>query len=107
MQKDIQSFESIVGLHIKDETLYSEYRNAMKGLLEQYEGGFRYDFKIAETLKSETENPINRVFLIYFKNQERKLSFFADPEYQKIREKYFVPSVASTTQIATYERYMD
>ncbi|WP_265396800.1 hypothetical protein [Leptospira levettii] len=37
MQKEIQSFESIVGLHIKDETLYSEYRNAMKGLLEQYE----------------------------------------------------------------------
>lgn len=106
-QKEVISFETIVGLQIKDESLYAEYRNAMKGLLEQYEGGFRYDFKIAETLKSETENPINRVFLIYFKTKEKKLSFFADPEYQKIRETYFVPSVASTTQIAAYERFVD
>ncbi|XDD46794.1 DUF1330 domain-containing protein [Leptospira sp. WS39.C2] len=106
MQKELLSFETIVGLEIKDEGLYTEYRNAMKGLLEQYEGGFRYDFKIAETLKSESEHPINRVFLIYFKTKERKLSFFADPEYKKIREKYFLPSVESTTQIAEYERYV-
>ncbi|MCW7505425.1 DUF1330 domain-containing protein [Leptospira paudalimensis] len=107
MQKEILSFETIVGLQVKDESVYAEYRNAMKGLLEQYEGGFRYDFKIAETLKTETENPINRVFLIYFKTKEKKLSFFADPEYKKIREKYFIPSVECTTQIAEYDRYIN
>nr|WP_244934836.1 DUF1330 domain-containing protein [Leptospira jelokensis] len=107
MEKENSSFETIVGLQVIDESLYAEYRNAMKDILEQYEGGFRYDFKIQETLKSETKNPINRVFLIYFKNKERKQSFFADPEYKKIREKYFVPSVESTTQIAEYERFLN
>lgn len=100
-------WETIVGLQVKDDELYTQYRAEMKELLEKYEGGFRYDFKIGETLKSETKNPINRVFLIYFKNKERKLSFFADPDYKKVREKYFVPSVESTTQIAEYERFFE
>ncbi|MCW7491838.1 DUF1330 domain-containing protein [Leptospira sp. 2 VSF19] len=107
MEKELLSLETIVGLQVKDDDLYTKYRTEMKSLLETYEGGFRYDFKIQETLKSETKNPINRVFLIYFKNKERKLSFFSDPEYKKIREKYFVPSVESTTQIAEYERFSD
>nr|WP_246843697.1 DUF1330 domain-containing protein [Leptospira biflexa] len=107
MEKEILSLETIVGLQVKDEVLYAEYRKAMKPILEQYEGGFRYDFKIQEMLKSETKEPINRVFLIYFKNKESKLNFFADPEYKKVREKYFVPSVESTTQIAEYERFVD
>ncbi|MCT8333868.1 DUF1330 domain-containing protein [Leptospira sp. 85282-16] len=107
MEKEPFSLETIVGLQVKDDELYSKYRSEMKYLLEKYEGGFRYDFKIQETLKSETDNSINRVFLIYFKNKEIKLSFFADPEYKKIRETYFVPSVESTTQIAEYERFFD
>lgn len=107
MEKKLLSFETIVGLHVKNEELYAKYRTEMKSLLEKYEGGFRYDFKIQETLKSETENSINRVFLIYFKNKEKKLSFFSDPEYKNIRETYFVPSVGSTTQIAEYERFFD
>ncbi|TGL12169.1 DUF1330 domain-containing protein [Leptospira meyeri] len=100
-------WETIVGLQVNDDELYTEYRKEMKELLEKYEGGFRYDFKIEKTLKSETENPINRVFLIYFKNKERKHSFFADPDYKKVREKYFIPSVKSTTQIAEYERFFE
>ncbi|MCW7469459.1 DUF1330 domain-containing protein [Leptospira kanakyensis] len=105
MENQLLSLETIIGIQVKDDELYTKYRTEMKYLLDKYEGGFRYDFKIQETLKSETESSINRLFLIYFKNKERKLSFFADPEYKKIREKYFVPSVESTTQIAEYERY--
>ncbi|TGL86318.1 DUF1330 domain-containing protein [Leptospira congkakensis] len=105
MEKNLLSYETIVGLKVKDDQLYSEYRKAMGSILEKYEGGFRYDFRIEETLKSETENPINRVFLIFFKNKERKDRFFADPDYLKVREKYFVPSVEVTTIIAEYERY--
>ncbi|TGK82166.1 DUF1330 domain-containing protein [Leptospira noumeaensis] len=105
MEKQLLSLETIIGIQVKDDELYAKYRAEMKYLLDKYEGGFRYDFKIQETLRSETENSINRLFLIYFKNKENKLSFFADPEYKNIREKYFVPSVESTTQIAEYERY--
>ncbi|WP_109020577.1 DUF1330 domain-containing protein [Leptospira kobayashii] len=104
-EKTLLSYETVVGLKIKDEDLYTKYRESMTPLLKNYEGGFRYDFKIQETLISENTNFINRVFLIFFKNKELKNSFFSDPNYLKIRETYFSPSVESTTIIAEYERY--
>jgi uncharacterized protein (DUF1330 family) len=103
--KTLLAYETIVGLNIKNEALYASYRESMTPLLKNYEGGFRYDFKILETLISEDTNLINRVFLIFFKNKESKDSFFSDPNYLKIRETYFSPSVESTTIIAEYERY--
>lgn len=97
-------FERVVGLQIKDDDVYSQYRAAMTPLLKEYGGGFRYDFKVAETLKNEEGRPINRVFLIYFADEAAGEAFFSNPEYKKIREAYFVKSVEATTLISRYLR---
>jgi len=98
------SYEMIVGLQIKNDELYKQYRNAMKPLLEVYNGGFRYDFKISETLKNEEGRPINRVFAIFFKDKESMGSFFSEPKYIEIKAKFFEPSVEATTIISEYNR---
>jgi uncharacterized protein (DUF1330 family) len=98
------SYEMIVGLQIKDDIAYSEYREAMAPLLESHGGGFRYDFKVSETLKNEEERPINRVFAIFFKDNDNMNSFFSNLEYLSIKSKFFDQSVEATTIISEYER---
>lgn len=98
------AFEMMVGLTVINDDVYSAYREAMKPVLLQYGGGFRFDFKISEVLKSESDHPINRVFAIYFENEDKMNSFFGNPEYKKIKEKYFEKSVAGTTIISQYTR---
>lgn len=97
-------YEMLVGLQVSDDSTYTQYREAMAPILETYGGGFRYDFKISEVLKKETSNPINRVFTIFFADEKSKNSFFADPEYLKMKERFFIKSVESTTIIAEYSR---
>lgn len=97
-------YETLVGLDVRDDVMYDAYRAAMKPILDRFGGGFRYDFRVGEVLRSETENPINRVFAIYFPDKVSKAAFFADPEYQQVRATYFAPSVAAVTTIAEYER---
>ena len=97
------AFEMLVGLKIKNAEVYQQYREAMYPLLQKCQGGFRYDFWIKETLRSETTNLIDRVFTIYFKDKEAKESFFSDPEYLEIKKKFFETSVETTTIISQYE----
>ncbi len=97
-------FEMLVGLTLTNESVYQQYREAMAPILVRYGGGFRYDFKVAKTLKTENDDEINRVFVIYFKNRVSKDAFFADPEYLVAKEKYFLSSVKTTSIIAEYER---
>jgi uncharacterized protein (DUF1330 family) len=96
--------EMLVGLHVVDEEVYQSYREEMTPILESFGGGFSYDFKIAEVLKSKTKAPINRVFTISFPDQDSRDSFFSNDEYLKIRQRHFEKSVTDTTIIATYER---
>lgn len=98
------SYEMMVGLQIKDDAVYSQYREAMRPLLEKAGGGFRYDFKVSEVLKNEEGRPINRVFAIYFGNKKLSEEFFSHPEYLKIKAQYFESSVEATTIISDYER---
>ncbi len=98
------SYERVVGLQVKNDDRYDQYRAAMRPLLEKVGGGFRYDFKVSEVLKNEEGRPINRVFMIYFENKEKSDQFFSDPEYIKIRQEYFESSVEATTIISEYER---
>lgn len=98
------SYERLVALQVKNPEMYKEYRAAMAPLLESYGGGFRYDFWIKETLKSESPSPINRVFAIYARDKEAMDAFFANEEYKKIKAKYFVDSVEAVTEIAAYSR---
>jgi len=96
--------ERLVGLYVNDDNLYQKYREGMLPILKSYGGDFGYDFKIFEVLKSEVKEPINRVFTIYFENEDSMSNFFNDEEYLKIRNKYYEPSVSSTTLISKYER---
>ena len=98
------SYELIVGLQIKSDDEYTNYREAMGPILNSYEGGFRYDFKVSETLKNEEGRPINRVFVIYFGNKNKMDDFFNNPEYLKVKSQFFDASVESTTIISEYER---
>jgi len=98
------SYELIVGLKIKNDVEYTNYREAMGPILVSYEGGFRYDFKVSETLKNEEGRPINRVFAIYFGNKNKMDEFFKNPEYLKAKSQFFDASVESTTIISQYER---
>ena len=63
---------------------------------------FTYDFKIGEVLKSEGNHRINRIFIIYFPTEQQKDNFFSDPDYLKVKEDYFKPSVSETTILASY-----
>jgi len=94
----------LVGLNVIDDEEYHLYRDEMVSILLSYGGGFDYDFKISEVLKSKTEAPINRVFTIYFSNEGSMNSFFSNDEYLKIKERHFEKSVTDTTIIATYGR---
>ncbi len=98
------AYETVVGLKVNNDEIYDQYRLSISPLLKKYEGGFRYDFKIKQTLIAENSNEINRLFLIYFKNKQLMNAFFSDSEYLKIKEKFFTNSVTSTTIISEYQR---
>ena len=94
----------LVGLKVIDDEAYQLYRDEMTPILLSYGGGIDYDFKIFEVLKSKTEAPINRLFTIYFSNEDSMNLFFSNDEYLKIKERLFEKSVTDTTIIATYGR---
>ena len=96
--------EMLVGLNITNDDDYTKYREGMTPILESIGGGFNYDFKIAEVLKSNSENKINRVFTIYFPSEEIMNEFFSDEKYLKIKEEFYKNSVDATTIISTYEK---
>ena len=98
------AYEMMVGLQVKDDKAYSDYREAMRPLLEEAGGGFRYDFKVSEVLKSEEERPINRVFAIYFADKSKCDWFFSNPDYLTVKKKFFESSGEATTIISQYER---
>lgn len=98
------SYEMMVGLQIKDDEVYRQYREAMYPILETYGGGFRYDFKVSETLRNEEGRPINRVFAIFFKDKVSMDNFFQNPDYIAAKTKFFEKSVEATTIISEYQR---
>ncbi|MBL8897248.1 MAG: DUF1330 domain-containing protein [Planctomycetes bacterium] len=96
--------EMMVGLTVTDDQAYQQYREAMAPLLAAHGGGFRYDFRVSEVLKSASDHPINRVFAIYFESASRMQEFFAHPEYRAIKTRFFERAVAGTTIFGAYER---
>ena len=98
------AIEMLVGLNVVDEEAYESYRKAIGPILALHSGGFGYDFKVAETLESEANVAINRVFTIYFPTEDLREAFFANSDYIGIKERFFDRGVADTTIIATYEK---
>jgi len=97
------SRELLVGLNVTDTEQYRRYREAITPLLKKHHGGFRYDFWVQETLKSETANTINRVFVIYFKNKSCQDRFFNDTDYLQIKKNYYQGAVSATTILSAYD----
>jgi uncharacterized protein (DUF1330 family) len=95
-------YDTLVGLHVTDEAGYQRYRAGMMPLLEAHGGRFRYDFRVSEVLRSETPEPINRVFVISFPSADVMRRFFADPQYLAIRKQHFEPAVSDVTRIASF-----
>ncbi|KZN62972.1 DUF1330 domain-containing protein [Pseudoalteromonas luteoviolacea] len=95
--------EVLVGLYVKNDALYLEYRKAMTPILLGIGGDFGYDFVVGKVLKKETSNDINRVFTIRFPSKEAMDTFFSNEEYLEIKEKYYKPAVEHTTIIRSYE----
>ena len=98
------TIEYLTVLNVTDDNLYQEYRAAMTPILEKYGGGFGYDLNISETLKSEVETPINRVFTMYIESDEASEAFFNDEEYLKVRSKYYDRSVSFLTIVSKYDK---
>lgn len=98
------ALENLVGLDVSDDASYQAYREAMTPILTRYGGGFRYDFRVGEVLKSESDARINRLFIIHFPDRGAKDGFFADPEYAAVRARFFAPAVKAVTILAEYER---
>ena len=98
------AYEMLVGLHVTNDQMYQDYRERMTPILLECGGGFGYDFKISEVLKSQTDKEINRVFTIYFPDKEVMQRFFSEESYRAIKAEFFESSVASTTVIAEYHR---
>ncbi|VAW98424.1 hypothetical protein MNBD_GAMMA22-2500 [hydrothermal vent metagenome] len=98
------AIERLVGLHVTDDALYQQYREAMLPILKQHGGGFGYDFKIAEVLQSEVDQNINRLFTIYFESEKLMDDFFKNEKYLVVRNQYYVPAVSATTIISKYSR---
>ncbi|MGB5867107.1 MAG: DUF1330 domain-containing protein [Arcobacteraceae bacterium] len=96
------SIQRIVGLHVFDDSTYKTYREKMTPILKTYGGGFAYDFKIEETLQNESGKPINRLFVIYFKDEDALNEFFSNPQYLEIKQEFFEKSVDSTVEIGRY-----
>lgn len=98
------AFEMMVGLFVKDQTTYAQYRAEMTPLLEAAGGRFRYDFEVSRKLKGDVDHEINRVFVISFPDRETKERFFGDARYLKIRGRLFESSVQHTVRIAEYSK---
>lgn len=98
------AYERIMGIDVTDDVEYQKYREAMTPLLHAAGGDFGYDFKIAEVLKSKTDDTINRVFTIDFPSEEAMSDFFASESYLAVKKQFFDRSVASRTVISLSEK---
>ena len=98
------AFERVMGLHVVDDTEYQIYREKMEPILNSIGGSFGYDFKIAETLRSKTNEEINRVFTIEFPGEKEMNDFFSRSDYLEIQEQHLKHSVKSKTTISMHEK---
>ena len=95
-------YEYLVGLNVIDDVMYQKYRERMTPILKSYGGGFNYDFIVSDVMITQTKNKINRVFTIYFPDEETSARFFSDPDYLEVKQTFFEVSVESTTIISKY-----
>jgi uncharacterized protein (DUF1330 family) len=96
------AIEMLVGLNVIDDDEYQLYRDGITPILKEFGGGFGYDFRVSEVLKSKANEPINRVFTINFPDDDAMNSFFLNDEYLSIKQRHFENSVTDTTIMARW-----
>ena len=99
-------FERLVGLQVTDEEGYARYRAGMRPILAGYGGSFRWDIRGGEVLEGETDDAINRVFVLSFPSRDASDRFFIDPDYLAVRAAHFDGSVGAAAIIAEYDRQL-
>lgn len=99
---DSSSYVRLVGLQVDDAELYGKYRAHMQPILERHGGRFGHDFSVDRVLKSESDKPINRVFIQVFPSREASQRMFAAAEYLRVRREYFDPAVSAITTLAEF-----
>ena len=97
------AYDMTAALLVANEDQYAQYRAEIAPLLEKAGGAFRYDFRIAATLKSEVDHEINRLFILRFPDRAAKERFFADPQYRAIRARLFEPAAPRMTVVGEGE----
>ena len=58
---------------------------------------------MAETLRSPTPAPIDRVFTIYFPDEATAEAFFSDEGYLDVKRRHFDGAVATTTIMTAFD----
>jgi uncharacterized protein (DUF1330 family) len=96
-------YEILIGMTVDDEHGYTNYRAGMTPILESMGAFFRYDMRVSELLKGEHKDSFNRLFLMSFPDKSTSDRFFADPEYQRVKQEHFVDAVRSYTEIARFQ----
>lgn len=96
-------FVLLLGLEIGDAEGYARYRAEMRPLLEAFGGRFDCDFRVAEVLSAPGAARIDRVFALSFPDRTARERFFADPDYRRVRARWFEPSVRATAVLGEFE----
>ena len=91
-------------LHVVDDDEYQKYRAKMEPILISVGGSFGYDFRIAEVLRSKTEETINRVFTIEFPSKQVMDDFFSRSDYLEIQQQHLKNSVKAKTVISNADK---
>lgn len=84
----------LMGVQVIDEVGYTMYRAEMAPVLAAHGGRFLLDVRVAEILQAPLPSVFNRLFAIRFPSAQHRDAFFADPDYGRIRARWFEPSVA-------------
>lgn len=95
--------DTLMGMNVVDDALYTRYREEMTPLLEAVGGSFGVDVRVSEVLRSPANRQFNRLFTIRFPSRDIREAFFRDPRYLEIRRRLFEPAVAYYDQLAVYD----
>jgi uncharacterized protein (DUF1330 family) len=94
----------VIGLEIRDEASYRQYRAEMTPILKRHGGDFAYDFVVSQVLRQEAPGAVNRVFAVHFPDAETAGRFFGNEEYVAVRGKYFDPAVGNRIEIGAFDQ---
>ena len=102
MSTDNIGYTQMIGLWVRDQAGYAEYRANMTPILHRYGGEFGTDLEVSRVLKPAGEE-LNRIFTIGFPSRAVRDAFFADPAYLAVRAQHFEPAVSRVTRLGEWE----